>query len=54
MVKQFVMPRRLAAAVLIAALAASGCGIKGPLVPAPKPTAETPAAKDAAPAEKKP
>ena len=53
MVKQIVMPRRLAAAVLIAALA-SGCGIKGPLVPAPTPTAETPAAKDAAPAEKKP
>ena len=54
MVKQFVMPRRLAAAVLIAALAASGCGIKGPLVPPPKATAETPATKDAAPAEKKP
>jgi|KBSMisStaDraftv2_1062788.scaffolds.fasta_scaffold487002_2 predicted small lipoprotein YifL len=54
MVKQFVMPRRLAAAALIAALAASGCGIKGPLVPPPKATAETPAAKDAAPAEKKP
>jgi len=53
MVKQIVMPRRLAAAVLIAALAVCGCGIKGPLVP-PKATAETPVTKDVAPAEKKP
>jgi predicted small lipoprotein YifL len=55
MVMQIAMPRRLLAAVLIAALTCAGCGIKGPLVPAPKPAAETPPpAKDAAPAERKP
>jgi len=57
MVKQNAMSRRLAAAALVAALATAGCGVKGPLVPAPKPAAETPppAAKDAAPApERKP
>jgi len=57
MVKQIAMPRRLVAVALVAALATAGCGVKGPLVPAPKPAADAPppAAKDAAPApERKP
>jgi predicted small lipoprotein YifL len=52
---QIAMPRRLLAAVLLVALSCSACGIKGPLVPPPKATAEAPPpAKDAAPAERKP
>ncbi len=51
--------RAFAAAVAIA-LCVSACGVKGPLVPAPKATPEAasnpgaPAAKDAAPQEKRP
>ena len=66
MVKHIAALRRrrfVALFALTAALAASGCGVKGPLVPAPKPAAETPStttpetpppATDTAPAERKP
>jgi predicted small lipoprotein YifL len=63
MVKHIATPRRRLLVALIAALAASGCGVKGPLVPAPKPAAETPPtttpqtaspATDTAPVERKP
>jgi len=67
MVKHIATPRRrlfvALLATLTAALAASGCGVKGPLVPAPKPTAEPPStttpqtpppAADTAPAGRKP
>ncbi|MET0918639.1 MAG: hypothetical protein ABWY07_09510 [Burkholderiales bacterium] len=63
MVKHIAMPRRPVVVALIAvlgaALAASGCGVKGPLVPAPRPAAATPpqaspSANDAPPAERKP
>jgi len=34
---QFAPTRRVAVAALVVAFAIAGCGIKGPLVPAPKP-----------------
>jgi predicted small lipoprotein YifL len=63
MVKHIATPRRRFVVALIAALtaalASSGCGVKGPLVPAPKPAAPAPAqtsppTSDTAPAERKP
>jgi len=50
-------PRRLLVVALIAALSAatSGCGVKGPLVPAAKAAAPPPpSTTDAAPPERKP
>jgi predicted small lipoprotein YifL len=59
MVKQIATPRRRVHHALIAALvvsiASAGCGVKGPLVPAPKAAVPTPpSATDAAPAERRP
>ena len=51
MVKQIATQRRSSAIALIVALsmaiAITGCGVKGPLVPAPKPAASAPAAPSA-------
>jgi predicted small lipoprotein YifL len=56
MVKHIATQRRRLFVALIAGLSvalASGCGVKGPLVPAPKATAPTPPpTTDAAPAER--
>jgi predicted small lipoprotein YifL len=52
--------RRAVVAAVAVALCVSACGVKGPLVPAPKSTPEgaaapgAPAAKDAAAQERKP
>ena len=52
--------RRAVAAAVALALCVSACGVKGPLVPAPKSAPEAaaspgaPAAKDTAPQERKP
>ena len=56
MVKQFSSARRALAATLAAMLLAAGCGVKGPLTPAPKPAPEatSPAVKDAPSPERKP
>ena len=60
MLMQIATSCRAFAAVVAVALCVSACGVKGPLVPAPKSTPEAapnpvaPAAKDAAPQEKKP
>jgi hypothetical protein len=53
---QFSSSRRALAATLAAALLATGCGVKGPLTPAPKPAPEAtpPAAKEAPSPERKP
>ena len=59
MLKQILASRRAVAAAVVAALCVSACGVKGPLVPAPKSAPEpaasagAPAAKDAAPQERK-
>lgn len=52
MVKQIATQRRSSAVALIVALSmaiatTTGCGVKGPLVPAPKPAASAPAASSA-------
>jgi predicted small lipoprotein YifL len=63
MVKQFSSSRRVLVATLAATLLAAGCGVKGPLTPAPKPASEAtppasqatpPAAKEAPSTERKP
>jgi predicted small lipoprotein YifL len=57
---QIAFSRRASVAVVAVALCMSACGVKGPLVPAPKSapegaaTAPAPAAKDTAPQERKP
>ncbi|MET0441140.1 MAG: lipoprotein [Casimicrobiaceae bacterium] len=63
MVKHIATPRRHIVVALIAALSAAlataGCGVKGPLVPAPRPAAATPpqtppTISEEPPAERKP
>jgi predicted small lipoprotein YifL len=61
MVKQIrrAVPVRASALAIVVALGVGGCGVKGPLVPAPKtppaaPDSAAPAAQDASKAERKP
>jgi predicted small lipoprotein YifL len=53
MLRHFASAARPLAAALIVALGMTACGIKGPLVPAPKPDAAKPSDSEA-PAPRKP